>query len=424
MPSAPQPKPGLLSRLVLVEKGEGRALWFAGGYFFCLLLSFYLLRPVREAMGIARGADKLPWLMTGTLLAMFIAYPLHAAIVSRMSRRQFIPRSCHFFAVHLLIFFLLFKFLPGHGGAGLGYAFYIWLSVFNLFVVSVFWGFMADVFNEQQGKRLFGVISIGGTLGAIVGAALTDALSSGTFGIALEPPELLLISLVMLEFAVACMLQVANAFAIGSDRRSGREPGPKLAEGLRLIAASRYLQMICVYMLLFTITSTLLYLAQGQIVETVFSGAAARTAAFARIDLWTNILTLLTQALITGRLLQGLGVARVLLVLPLLTLLGFMALATWPLFAALATVMVLRRGLHYAVDRPAREILYIPLGADEKYKAKTFIDTFIYRGGDFLGVWTPTLLAMLAIPLGAVALLVSGAWIGAGLWLGAMVRKR
>ncbi len=408
----------------MVRRGEGRALLFAGAYFFFLLFSFYLLRPVREAMGIARGADKLPWLMTGTMLAMCIAYPLHAAIVSRMSRRRFIPRICHFFASHLLIFFLLFKFLPDHGGAGLGYVFYIWLSVFNLFVVSVFWGFMADVFDEEQGKRLFGVISIGGTLGVIVGAAVTDSLTRGSFGLGIEPSGLLLISLFVLELAVLCMLRVADAFGLAGTGGGAREPGPRLVEGLRLIAGSRYLQMICVYIVLFTITSTLLYLAQGKIVEDSFAGAAARTAAFARIDLWTNVLTLLTQALLTGRLLQAMGVARVLLILPLLTLIGFVALEIWPVFAALAMVMVLRRGLHYAVDRPAREILYIPLGPEEKYKSKTFIDTFIYRGGDFIGVWTPTLLTMLAIPVGAVALLVSGAWIGAGIWLGKMVRGR
>lgn len=408
----------------MVQPGEGRALLLAGGYFFFLLLSLYLLRPVREAMGIARGADKLPWLMTGTMIAMLIVYPLHAAIVSKFPRRRFIPWISHFFASHLLIFFLLFKFLPDHGGAALGYAFYIWLSVFNLFVVSVFWGFMADVFNVDQGKRLFGVISIGGTLGAVVGAAVTESLTTGTLGLKLEPSSLLILTLITLELAVACMLGVANLFKLTNTVGSPREPSPQLAEGLRLIAASRYLQLICVYILLFTITSTFLYLTQGQIVEKSFDGTAARTAAFARIDLWTNVLTLLTQALITGRLLRGAGVSRVLLILPVLTLLGFLALAVWPVFAALAAVMVLRRGLHYAVDRPAREILYIPLGPDEKYKSKTFIDTFIYRGGDFIGVWTPTWLGMMAVPVIAVALVFCGAWIAAGTWLGKMARAK
>ena len=198
----------------MVQPGEGRALLLAGGYFFFLLLSLYLLRPVREAMGIARGADKLPWLMTGTMIAMLIVYPLHAAIVSKFPRRRFIPWISHFFASHLLIFFLLFRFLPDHGGAALGYAFYIWLSVFNLFVVSVFWGFMADVFNVDQGKRLFGVISIGGTLGAVVGAAATESLTTGTLGLKLEPSSLLILTLITLELAVACMLGVANLFKL------------------------------------------------------------------------------------------------------------------------------------------------------------------------------------------------------------------
>jgi ATP:ADP antiporter, AAA family len=220
-----------------------------------------------------------------------------------------------------------------------------------------------------------------------------------------------------------CMLGVAREFGVTNTAGTLREPSPRLAEGLRLIAGSRYLQMICVYIFLFTITSTLLYLTQGEIVARSFDSTAARTSAFARIDFWTNVLTLVTQALITGRLLRSAGVSRVLLILPILTTLGFLALAMWPVFAALATVMVLRRGLHYAVDRPAREILYIPLGPDEKYKSKTFIDTFIYRGGDFVGVWTPTWLGVMAVPVVAVALIVSGTWIAAGVWLGKMARE-
>lgn len=410
----------ILRRVILLKPGEGRALLWAGAYFFFLLFSFYLLRPVREAMGISRGADKLPWLMTGTMLVTLIAYPLYSALVSRLTRRRFIPWTCHFFATNLALFFLLFRMLPDHGGAMLGYAFYIWLSVFNLFVVSVFWGFMADMFNEEQGKRLFGAISIGGTLGAIAGAAATDAFSRGTIGVQLETSTLLLISIVMLELAVACMLRVAQHFAVPRERVVARDPGPKFSEGVRLIAHSRYLQMIALYIVLFTITSTFLYLLQGQIVERSFTGNAARTAAFAQIDFWTNVLTLATQALITGRLLRNVGVARVLLVLPVLTLFGFAALLMWPVFAALAVVMVLRRGLHYAIDRPAREVLYIPLGPEEKYKSKPFIDTFIYRGGDFIGVWLPTWLGLVSIAAGPAALVITITWIVAGASLGRM----
>ncbi|MES2049465.1 MAG: Npt1/Npt2 family nucleotide transporter [Pseudomonadota bacterium] len=411
-------------RLVLVQAGESRALLWAAAYFFFLLFSFYLLRPVREAMGIAKGADKLPWLMTATMLVTLLANPIYAMVVSRLPRRRFIPLISHFFALNLLILFLLFNYLPEHGGATLGYVFYVWLSVFNLFVISVFWSFMTDVFNEDQGKRLFGVISMGGTLGAILGAATTERLSRGNWDFTVEPSSMMLCALTGLELAVFCMLRLAHHFTLASNKQSKKEPGPDFKEGLKLILRSHYLQMICVYILLFTITSTFLYLTQGEIVASSFQGTAERTAAFARMDLWGNVITLSLQLFVTSRLLRGLGVPGVLLILPILTLLGFGALSIWPAFATLAIVQVLRRGLHYAVDRPAREILYIPLGPDERYKSKPFIDTFIYRGGDFLGVWAPSLLGMLAIPLTLAAVATSSSWIAAAAWLGKLVGKQ
>lgn len=422
-PAASTPK-NLFHKLVLVQPGETRALLWAAAYFFFLLFSFYLLRPVREAMGIAKGADKLPWLMTATMLLMLLANPVYAMVVSRLPRRRFIPLIAHFFAINLLIFFFLFTLLPEHGGAMLGYAFYVWLSVFNLFVVSVFWSLMTDVFNEDQGKRLFGVISMGGTLGAILGAATVDSLSRGNWGFTIEPSGMMLCALLGLELAVFCMLRLANHFTLSTDKHSKKEPGPDFKEGLKLIMQSHYLQMICLYILLFTITSTFLYLTQGEIVARSFQGTAERTAAFARMDLWGNVITLLLQLFVTSRLLRGLGVPGVLLILPLLTLLGFGALSIWPAFATLAIVQVLRRGLHYAVDRPAREILYIPLGPEERYKSKPFIDTFVYRGGDFLGVWAPSLLGLLAVPLAIVALATASSWIAAAAWLGKLVGKQ
>lgn len=414
-----------LQRLVLMRPGEGRALLWAAGYFFFLLLALYLLRPVREAMGIARGADKLPWLMTTTLLVMLVANPLYTALVSRLPRRRFIPLVSHFFAANLLVFAVLFNSLPEHGGSLLGYAFYVWLSVFNLFVVSVFWSLMSDVFSEDQGKRLFGMISMGGTLGAVVGAAVTEGLSSGSWGVKAPPAGLMVLAVIGLELSVLCMLRLAARFQLSSGAgQQAREPGPDFKAGLQAIVASRYLQLICGYMLLFTITSTFLYLMQGDIVATSFATGAERTAAFAKLDFWVNVLTLTVQLLLTSRLLRGIGVSGVLLVLPLLTTAGFGAMALWPTFAALAAVQVLRRGLHYAVDRPAREILYIPLGPEERYKSKAFIDTFVFRGGDFLGVWAPTLFSALAVPVSLAALGSSGAWVALAAWLGRLVKRK
>lgn len=412
----------LLQRLALVRPGEGRALLWAAAYFFFLLQSYYLLRPVREAMGIAKGADKLPWLMSLTLLVMLVANPLYARLVSRWPRRRFIPAVSHFFAVNLLVFVGLLSAWPG--AVWLGYAFYVWLSVFNLFVVSVFWSLMSDVFREEQGRRLFGLISMGGTGGAVAGAALTDALSRGSWGVQLGPAALMGLSVLALELAVACMGALRRHFGVSEQAQPEREPGPSALEGWRAIASSRYLQALCGYMLLYALTSTFLYLSQGEIVARSFSSSAERTAAFARLDLWVNVLTLATQFFLTGRLLRWIGVSGVLLVLPTLTLAGFGALALWPTFAVLAAVQVLRRGLHYAVDRPARELLYIPLGPEERYKSKPFIDTFVYRVGDVLGVWAPTLMSLMALPVSAAALGFAGLWLWNGQRLGRHVTRR
>lgn len=412
-----------LQKIVLLRKGEGRALLWAAAYFFFLLLSFYFLRPVREAMGIAKGVEKLPWLMTATMVAMLLANPIYAVLVSKLTRRRFIPIASHFFAINLVMFVILFKVLPDHGGALLGYVFYVWLSVFNLFVVSIFWSLMSDVFNEDQGKRLFGMISMGGTLGAIIGAATTESLTRGSWGIKMEPVGLMVLACFGLELAVLCMLRLASHFKLGDSKQELKEPGPDYRQGLRSILASSYLQMICGYILLFAVTSTFLYLMQAEIVAKSFSDQAERTAAFARMDLWGNVLTLCLQLFVASRLLRGLGVAGVLLILPLITMLGFGGLMMWPSFAALLVVQVLRRGLHYAVDRPAREILYINLGPDERYKSKPFIDTFVYRSGDMLGVWLPTLLAWLAVPMSIAAISTSSVWLLVSGALGRLLKK-
>ncbi|MBL0311955.1 MAG: MFS transporter [Holophagaceae bacterium] len=403
----------------LVEEGEAPALLESGLYFFFLLLSFYLLRPLREALGIAKGADKLPWLMTGTLVAMLLVNPAFAALVARFPRKRFIPMVYRFFALNLLIFYGLFHWKAGN--AWLGYGFYIWLSVFNLFVVSVFWAFMSDIFNDGQGKRLFSPIASGGTLGAIVGAALTEALMRGfplgPWRVQATPAMLFLLSAGCLEVASQFMKRLGRRFELDGKEQLQREPGPGVLEGLRLLLRSPYLRLICLYLLLFTLTSTFLYLIQGRIVERTFAGTAARAAAFARIDLWVNVLSLATQFLLAGRIFTRLGMKGALCLVPFLTVLGFGALWIWPTFAVLAAVQVVRRGLHYAVDKPAREMLYIPLGPEEKYKSKPFIDTFIYRGGDAIGVWLPTFTAMLAVPMGFLGVAAGAAWIWTGVRL-------
>ncbi|GMV25764.1 MAG: hypothetical protein AMXMBFR58_17950 [Phycisphaerae bacterium] len=425
-------RPSLVRRIIPVDRGEWRAVILSALYFFFILLSYYLLRPVREVMAIKRGYDDLPWLMTGTLVAMAGANPLFSWLVARYPRRIFIPATYRFFAFNMLVFLGLFYArkvvtLPENWEVWLGYAFYIWLSVFNLFVVSVFWGFSADIYRREQAIRLFGLIAIGGTIGAISGATIT-----GWFVKSLEVPipVMLAIAILPLELAVQCVKallrwQAREGAAAGPGGAvAPREPGPGMWKGLELLGRSSYLMLIALYMLLFTISSTFLYMEQARIVAETFASDADRAAAFARIDTWTNVLTLTTQFFLTGQAMRLLGVGGTLCMLPVVTIAGFAALWYNPTFAVLQWFQVFRRGLHYAVDRPARETLYTVLGSDEKYKSKSFIDTFVYRAGDMIGGWTPKWVAPLGIAVPWLAIPVGAMWLTVAVVLGIKQRQK
>jgi ATP:ADP antiporter, AAA family len=411
-----------IKKLFLVRDGEWRALLWSAGYFFLLLCGFFILRPVRETMGIARGFEVLPWLMTGTLLAMLVANPVFAALISRLPRRRFIPITYRFFAANLLVFWALLWLSPEGSRVWLGYAFYIWLSVYNLFAVSIFWAVMSDIFSSEQSKRLFGLIGIGGTSGAICGAlavtVLAGGLSVGSLGIAIHMEHLLLAGVVFIEGAVRCVKQLTRLAGMESTGR--RDPGPGALEGLRLVARSPYLLLICAYTLLFTVLSTYLYLEQGRIIAAAAPSSAERAAIFARIDLLANALTLCVQVFLTGRVLSRLGVAAALGLLPLVSAVGFAWLWAAPSLGVLIAFQILRRGLHHGISRPAREVLYTVVTPDARYKSKSFIDTFIYRAGDMAGAWSPALLARCGVPVALVALPLAGTALVIGVLLGRM----
>ena len=416
----------LLQRVVDVRPHEARALLLSCAYFFCVLSSYYIIRPLREEMGVAGGVRNIPWLFTATMVAMFAVHPPFAALVARLPRGRFIAWANRFFILNLLVFFFVLRAIEPRHAVWAGRVFFVWTAVFNLFVVSVFWSFITDVFTSMQGKRLFGFIGFGGTLGGIAGSMVTASLA-GPVG----PVNLLLASALLLELSTRAVQALGRTSAMAaSDRRSGDHDaviGGRTTAGMSHVLASPYLLGICLYMILFTIGSTTLYLQQAAIANNSFADAGLRTAFFARIDLAVNILTLLTQMFLTGRIVKLLGVAVTLTLLPALSIIGFATLGVAPTIAVFVVFQVLRRAGEFAVARPAREVLYTVLSREDKYKAKNFIDTFVYRLGDQIGAWSSagfTAIGMSAASEAWVAVPLSAVWLGVGLWLGRQQEAR
>jgi len=393
-----------LRRLINVEPHEVEAILWSFVYFFSLLCSYYIVRPMRDTMGIAGGVEQLQWLFTGTFVAMLAVVPMFGWVSARFPRRRFLPYVYYFFIANLLLFFILFR--AEITTAWVARAFFIWASVFNLFVVSVFWSFMADIYTNAQARRLFGFIAAGGTAGALAGPVLTASLS-----LTLGPVNLLLLSAAFLGLAVACIHRLGawqhHEVCIDQDRQQtnmGDAPlGGSIWAGIRLVAASPYLLGICVLMLLFTTLATFLYFQQATIIRDSFTDPAGRTVVFAAMDLAVNTLTLIFQMFLTGRLVKWLGLPWMLALVPLLLAAGFFMLGMAPVLMVLVVVQVVRRAGNYAIMRPGREMLYVVLGREEKYKAKNFIDTVVYRGGDAVSAWVYSGLREIGLSLSAIA---------------------
>ena len=422
----------LLRRVVDVREHEIAAVVWSCAYFFFVLSAYYVLRPIRDEMGVAGGVQNLAWLFLGTLVGMLLVHPLFTALVARLPRRRFVPLIYRFFILNLVVFFLLFRVGDAAQAVWIGRLFFIWTSVFNLFVVSIFWSLMADLYRPSQGQRLFGLVAVGGTLGAVLGASITSGLAHF-----LRPASLLLVSALLLEIAARAaraldgeeekLTRAAEQDEAVAARPPEKVIGGGMLEGIGHVARSPYLLGIAGLMLLFTITSTFLYFQQADIVARAFkSDPQARTRLFANLDLAVNVLTLVTQVFLTGRALRWLGVGIALAFLPLMTLIGSAILASAPVLAVLVVFQVLRRAGNFAIQRPAREVLYTVVPRTEKYKAKNFNDTFVYRLGDQVGAWSYTAIAWVGFGLSGLALTMmplSAAWLLLALWLGVRYRR-
>jgi len=417
-----------LRRVVDAEPEERRAVGWSFLYFFCLLSGYYVLRPLRDEMGIAGGVQHLQWVFTGTFVAMLAAVPLFGAIAARFPRHRFLPWVYYFFIANILTFFALFK--TGADREIVARAFFIWTSVFNLFVVSVFWSLMADLYSNSQARRLFGLIAAGGSAGAIVGPAATALLAAP-----LGPVNLLLVSCALLGGAVICihrLIALAQSQAApaksGTESDSGTTPpaaerplGGGVLSGIALVFRSSYLLGICLFIWLYTTLSTFIYFEQAYIVRAAYDDPAQRTALFASIDLAVNVITILLQALIAGRMMKQAGVTATLALIPLLVAGGFVGLGLAPVLPVLIAFQVLRRAGDYGITRPAREVLFTVVGRETKYKAKNFIDTVVYRAGDAISGWAFAGLKALGVTLTGIAYIavpVSLAWFATAWFLG------
>jgi ATP:ADP antiporter, AAA family len=371
-----------LSNITGIKRDELKPALLSCAYFFFVLCGYYILRPLREEMGIAGGVRDLPQLYLINLIVMLLVAPIFGWLASKTSRRVFIPATYRFFMFNMLIFFVLLKTLPESMEIQLGRVFYVWISVYNMWAVSLFWALMADGHGLDRGKRVFGFIATGGSLGAIAGAAITANLVD-----VIGRANLIPVSMVLLQLAVVCVNQLTNIFDLGVKPTETTRTVDRGNAWSGIVATFRspYLLSISGYLMLYSLGSTFLYFQQANIVAAELVEREARAALFARIDLWVNTLTLIIQVFLAGRIIRLIGTGGALVLLPLLSVVGFLILGKAPVLIVLVIFQVVRRAGNYSLMRPARETLFTILPRDQKYKAKSFIDTFVYRGGDVLG---------------------------------------
>ena len=403
-----------------IEPAEAQVVLWCWLYIFVVMSSYYIMRPLRDQMGVAGGVNNLQWLFTGTLLGILALNLPFAYLVKTLPRSRFIPLAYRFFAANIILFAIALLAAGPEQTVWVGRVFFIWLSVYNLFVVSIFWQMNVDLFSPEQGKRLFGFIAAGATIGAVVGSATTATLARHV-----PPTALLLGAAVLLEVAVFAVGRLARLSPTLHHRpqetREERPIGGGVLSGIINALRNPYLLNISCFILLFSITSTFLYFQQLGIVSRTLADRGAQTAFFATIDLTVNCLTLAIQLFFTGRIVVLLGVAVSLALLPALTIAGFGTLAALPNLTTIAVFQSIRRAGDYAIARPTREILFTVLPREDRYKTKSFIDTFVYRLGDQVGAWSVALLRSFGNDVATVAMVampVAALWLINALWLG------
>lgn len=380
---------------------EFRGMLQAAAYGFCIMFSYYILRAVRDEIS-AEDRGNLQILWTAVFFVMIFAVQGYSWVASRWSRGVFVPFVNRFFIACLVAFWASLVFMPEAARPWIDRVFYVWTSVFALFVVTVFWGLVADCFTNDQGKRLFGFIAIGSSVGGIVGSAVTSILA-----VRVE---------VFLLLLIACLpLEVASWFARGLHRRFGTgeleaegeadRPLPgTMWSGMRMVFSSPYLLGIAAFIALMTFASTVLYFAQSDLIYGAMTDRGERTAFLARMDLVVNVLTIVFEVYLTARIIKWLGVGWTLALIPIAVAVGFLALGVYPTLWTLVIVQVVYRAGRYGLTKPAREVLFTVVSREEKYKSKAFIDAAVYRGGDLVSGWIYAGAAAIGLTIGSIAL--------------------
>ena len=409
--AAPGPFARSLKLIAAVEPAEVKAVVVSFVYFFFLMASYFILRPLRDTMGTVYGVAHLQELFTGTFIVSFAVAPIYAGFASRIRLATFLPWVYGFIALTMVVFYALFRTVANDRWVAA--AFFIWTSTFNLLTISVFWSLMADIFSRTQAKRLFGFIAAGGTVGTICAPAFTVLFVN-----AVGTNTLLLISAA--GFAVTAFLvrvvetEKRKLAALGADTQPtslDHRLGGNPFEGFTLLFRSRYLLMIALFILLMTTISTVIYFQLQDLITHQFATRAARTRAFATIDLATNGIAVFIQLFGTGRLIRRFGVTAGLLLNPVTMVVAFLAVAFSPVLMVLGTIQVVRRFAEYAIAKPSRDMLFTVVDQQAKYKAKNVIDTVVYRFGDLTSSW----LSAAVLPFGVAGLAIAGAVISA-LW--------
>lgn len=397
-----------LYKLFSLKEGEFKLLILSFGFIFMLFSSYSLLRPIRDALGLTGGQDELKWLFLATFISCILSSLFLMWFATRIKRRFYMDGVLVFFGLNLLCFYLAMRGIDAKsdGFIWLCRIFYVWVSVFNLFTFSSAWSVITDLFSKEASKRLFGIIAAGASLGSIAGAGCVAFLVKF-----LGVNNIIFISMLLLFIALLLknlMIKELKNFESDLSRFDKTIGAKNPFVGFSLIIKSPYLLALCAFILLLTSVSTFLYMEQARIIREFFPTREARIAAFANIDLTVQISALIIQIFLTAQIAKFFKLTALLGTLGFVVCVGFVVLAfTHPAFIPLAVVMSVRRVGEYALVKPGREMLYVPLSSDEKYKAKSFIDTVVYRGGDALSAQLESVLANISIML----VLLCGAFI-------------